>query len=91
MIDPIQVLERLACEGASGAHIHHPALAELSSEARALILSGDATGLSALLHGRATMACMVSLPDNDSPLPDDAPAQPDDEPEQDAPRIGRAA
>lgn len=91
MTHPIDILERLAreCEPAPETR---RLIADLPTALREAVLSRDAGTLSRLLSGRTSMACMVSLPDNDSPLPDDdQPAQPEDEPQDGSERASRVA
>lgn len=81
MTHPIDVLERLAREGEPAAGTLQ-LMAGLAADVREAIHCRDADALATLLSGRSTMACMVTLPDQDAPLPDeDQPASPQDEPE----------
>lgn len=90
MAHPIDILERLAREGEPTIETRR-LLATIPAAAREAIEAGDPAALSLLLSGRTTMACMVSLPDTDTPLPDAEPAQPDEEPQEDDLDATRAA
>ncbi|MFZ5655689.1 MAG: hypothetical protein ACOY37_01280 [Pseudomonadota bacterium] len=91
MSHPLDVLERLAREGEPTPETLR-LMGQLPADVCEAIRQGDAGALGALLHGRSTMACMITLPDNDMPLPEeDEPAQPEDEPQERPPGESQAA
>ncbi|MFC0676276.1 hypothetical protein ACFFGH_00240 [Lysobacter korlensis] len=48
--------------------------------ARDALLARDPISLAAALHARATVACVIAIPENDEPAPEDVPFEGDEPP-----------